>query len=342
MVPFSANFAESPQEFCSDLIDGLNHPSRLQRLYAARAAAECTGEELGDALSAILLGDDPEVQKEALHSAGPFLKPSMLVALVSYGEAQWERDSPYLSSPIESLDDMPSGFLQERLLVVRHIHTILEENPQMGMNDRLRLRLHALLKHSLYAGSSIPVDPITLRLACFSLDSLALSSYPAQELLEYVEKEKQDPTLLGCGLYALSRYEWSTSDHNRRVDQLANQALEHPGSAHAARLWYAKAADHDSLSRLLLQSRSLLPFSDPLIRSVARRLPGQQGKVLRRTAVYSHPYEAGPVLRILPEGEAVDVLRESRTYLSAEESSYLIRTRDGMIGWISSRHLHSE
>ncbi|MCB1168643.1 MAG: SH3 domain-containing protein, partial [Leptospiraceae bacterium] len=61
------------------------------------------------------------------------------------------------------------------------------------------------------------------------------------------------------------------------------------------------------------------------------------------TPLYSRPYIAGPVIRILSDGEAVDVLRKSRNYNSPQEGpAYLVRTQDGLIGWISSRHLQTE
>ena len=319
----------------------------LQRLHAARAAADCDTPAVRDALTAILLGDHPDVQRAALQSLGPSAGQEQLIALLSYGEELVAPDSPGTQSERESLADMPPGLLQVQLLIHSRIHSILEKQPGMQQPKSSESRLVQYLQQSLHQSRSAEWKdfPEATELSCLSLDSLALLRQPATIVFGFTDEEKERPAILACGLLALARYEWAEESALReRIDGLAQLALsQEPSGVHAARVWYSRRPELTSLSRVLENHRSTLPFSQPVIRALARSIPGNQGRIRESTPLYSRPYIAGPVIRVLSDGEAVDVLRKSRNYNSSQEGpAYLIRTQDGLIGWISSRHLQTE
>lgn len=354
------NFAEQEStssrddSHCETVAEELNDPSRLRRLYAARHAASCspTGSAalIGDALISILLGDDPEVQRAALESLGPHLHPGHLTALVRYGSALNVSGVPYRLEPVETLADMPPAYFQQKALVYEYIHRILSalHPDQQGRNRIHSADFANFLKQGLMESRSarFVVFEEADRAACSILDSLALRGEPPGYLIDFVEKETQNPLLLSCGLFALSRYDLKQEPLFERVESLAQKALkgsemEYEAAAH----WYGRRPELDSLSRLLAYRRDLLPFSRPEISEMARRMEGNQGRIRARTPLYSYPYASGPVLRILSDGEAVNVLRRSPGFDSSRPGdgyTYLVQTADGLTGWVNSSHLQTE
>ncbi|HBS05594.1 MAG TPA: hypothetical protein DEA96_11545 [Leptospiraceae bacterium] len=330
----------------------------MQRLYAARAAAHCQGPAIGDALMAIVLGDHPEVQQAALESLEGHLNPGHLSALIEYGIRIQPADSAYLEPDRESMSDLPPGHWQKKELVFRYIHQVLEqdwtESRDSGKessvrSESLQEKLGLFLKQGLHESRSGRLVKFSesRNIACYNLDSLALLGENPDYLLRFIEEETHNPGILACGLHALARIETKpgTSLH-RRAEALAIQGLRSDTPARdAARQWYSGIPKLGSLSRLMRSFRKILPFNEPEIRKLARALPGMQGLINQRAPMYADPFASGPVIRILSHGEAVDVLRRSTGYDPSSPGdgySYLVKTEDGITGWVSSEHLVTE
>ncbi|MBI40242.1 MAG: hypothetical protein CMF59_11630 [Leptospiraceae bacterium] len=324
-------------------------------MYAARAAANCTGPSIGDGLLAIVLGDHPDVQEAALISLETHLHPGYLPALVEFGKSIQPVDSAYLMQEREPMPDLPRASWQKKKQVYRYIHAVLEKERKSsgesrGMRSKdFQQKLVLFLKQGLYESRS------GMRLyfsesrdvACYNLDSLAMVGESPNYILEFVESEADNPGILACGLYAMARFRMNhdTGEYNR-TEALASRALKGDQlTRKAARQWYAGQPELGSLTRLMRSFRKILPFNEPEIRTLARALPGTQGLINRKAPMYANPFSSGPVIRVLSHGEAVDVLRRSTGYDPAgpgDGYSYLVKTEDGLTGWVASEHLITE
>lgn len=323
-------------------------------MYAARAARNCKEAVIGDALTAIILGDYPEIQQEALISLEPHLNPGHLSALIQFGLNLDSTDVPYTAPLRESMKDLPPALWQRKETVFRYIHILLEgqtingNNPGPAIQTTARESLRRLLKQGLYESQtrSLQDFPESADIACYNLDSLALLKENPSFILNFVESEKENPQLLACGLLALSRYKLSrqTSQYEQ-AEALAQFALQgNDLMKEAARQWYSERTELNSLSLLMRSFRNKLPFNQPQVRKLARALPGMQGMIYKKTPLYANPYSTGQVIRILSHGEAVELLRRSYGYDSTRDDgySYLVKTSDGLTGWVAAEHLRTE
>jgi hypothetical protein len=343
-------WSQPSQDDCEKLIEKIGSPSRLVRLYAIRATGDCRGSEnsgrgLGDALLSVLLGDDGEIQSEALEALGGFLHPSQLPVLVQYGSNLKPHSSPYLRLDSEPLQSLPQSYLETHTLIYSYINRILRSNADIDWSPRTSLRLAVYLKEGMFH-DGFAVDPSLLReMQCLNMESLAMMGESIDYVLRFLEASEDLP---GCGLYALSLYDREdlSSRSLSRADRLSREALQRKGfTARMARKWFAGDRSLLSLSIILQGIQRERPFAEPEAHSLAQALPGVQGRVTERAGLYRHPWTSGPLLRVLSDGTAVTVLRKSRSYDNSAEGadySYLVTTEDGITGWVAASQLRLE
>lgn len=331
--------AQDTPSKCNGIIERLNSASVLERLYAAREARDCSNTEIGDALAALLLGDTPEIRRAALHSIQPFLHPGHMPALLAYGRDLIASSdaSPYPADGVLTDPDSRLGSIER---IYRSIYLLLEKNSKTQYGSHTSGELRRFLKIGLFGISDARAGQAE-SIVCYSMVGLSYLHEPVDSVLDAMENSSVEEQRFRCGLLALSHYQSrSLSDTDRaRILKMVERGMQ--GSYRTRQIaiqWYAKSPDLPSLTAIL---RDEQPFQEPAARRMIETLPGSQGRVFAATALYANPWTSGEILRILSPGEAVNVLRVSKSYDSRQipADSYFVETADGLRGWVQGQHL---